>query len=424
MFRTLQIIGLVLTVLLYVIGGFAALSIVILMVMAAGWYSIPAVLIITPAAFVFGAVIVFRVRQRRIVAMLQHLAACFRLNLPLAPTLEAAAHSESGRLSQRLGDLSQYLSHGETLSQALSQSVPELPRRDKAVIVAAEPISRLPQALERLLLCHRTVDQSETAMGGMVLAYATLMLVATGSMFTYVLIEIIPKFRKIFDDFGTQLPSITQEVIRVSAWLTGPMISDQANKNQIIPGVVWIGLGLLALFGGFLLLNLVAGANRSGLDLLRWSVPPLRGLERNRGLSDVCSTLCESLEAGLPLHQALAHVANMDINFCLRQRIKDWADQVNGGMPLAEAARAARLPPLVVGVLATGQAGGDLSSMFRFLSRHYDGQFSRVAAVLRGAAVPAIVLTMGTLVGTVVVSLFLPLINLIEHVAAQTWIRP
>ena len=147
-------------------------------------------------------------------------------------------------------------------------------------------------------------------------------------------------------------------------------------------------------------------------------------MERNRGLSDVCSTLSESLEAGLPINQGLAHVASMDINYRLRQRIKDWADGVNSGLPLAQAARAARLPPLLVGVLATGQAGGDLTSMFHFLGRHYDAQFSRLAAALRGAAVPAIVLTMGTLVGTVAVSLFLPLVNLLQHVAAQTWIRP
>ena len=198
MFRTLQIVGFALAGLLYAIGGLIAFGLFIWMLSPGGWFLIPVALII-------GAAVVSRLRRRRVAAILQHLTACFRLNLPLAPTLESAAHSETGQLSRRLGDLSQYLGHGETLSQALSQSVPELPRRDRAVIVAAEPVNRLPQAFERLLLCHRTAEQGETSMAGMVLAYATLMLVATGAMFTFVLIVIIPKFEKIFDDFGTRL---------------------------------------------------------------------------------------------------------------------------------------------------------------------------------------------------------------------------
>jgi type II secretory pathway component PulF len=102
------------------------------------------------------------------------------------------------------------------------------------------------------------------------------------------------------------------------------------------------------------------------------------------------------------------------MNPVLARRVQRWADAARQGVGLADAARGAGLPALFVGVLAGGQAGAELAPMFRFLGRHYDTRFSRTAALLQGAAVPAMVLTFGTMVGFVVVSMILPLVALMR----------
>jgi type II secretory pathway component PulF len=73
-------------------------------------------------------------------------------------------------------------------------------------------------------------------------------------------------------------------------------------------------------------------------------------------------------------------------------------------------------------MLATTSARGaaDAPATFEFLARYYDGRFSRAAALIEAAMVPAMVFVFAFLVGSVVLGLFLPLIDLINRVTDLT----
>ena len=87
---------------------------------------------------------------------------------------------------------------------------------------------------------------------------------------------------------------------------------------------------------------------------------------------------------------------------------------------MADAARAAGLPGLVVGMLETGvAAGGEVPEVLRFLSRYYRARFSRAMAVVRGAVVPATVLAFAAPVLWIALSLFVPMVAMVEKLTAD-----
>jgi type II secretory pathway component PulF len=75
------------------------------------------------------------------------------------------------------------------------------------------------------------------------------------------------------------------------------------------------------------------------------------------------------------------------------------------------------MPPLISGMTTTGIVAANLAEVFHFLARYYAGKFSRLAILLRGAAIPAFTLLFGVIVAFIALGLFTPMISLINSVS-------
>ena len=89
-------------------------------------------------------------------------------------------------------------------------------------------------------------------------------------------------------------------------------------------------------------------------------------------------------------------------------------------LSLHEGARRAAMPKLVVGLLGTARGPGDAAEVFGFLARYYHARFSRSAALLDGAFVPAVVLLFGAVVATVALAMMPPLIEMADALSLTT----
>jgi type II secretory pathway component PulF len=152
-------------------------------------------------------------------------------------------------------------------------------------------------------------------------------------------------------------------------------------------------------------------------DRFVWATPVLHGIARDRGLADAYEFIADALRNGATLDRALAEAAQLEINNVLRDRLERWADAVQGGAGLTEGARVSQMPRLVVGMLATVRGVEAAADAFRFLARYYHSRYSRVAALLYGAAVPITVFFFGALVLTVAMAMFAPLVTLINSLS-------
>lgn len=367
--------------------------------------------VITPvlAIMVLTALAAFMRSRRRAHAevLLHYVHQAVRLNLPLPPMLRAAEAAETGRLRARITRLRQRLENGLPLGRALDLAAPDTPHRTLATVDAAEQFGRLPEALARLTTPRTDLRQSQTT--SMQLRwYPVVLLVLCVLTINAFMIFVMPKFHEIFKDFKVALPPLTRAMVRF--WSDFGLI--------LTFGIV----AMFALYCGQMAARMLAprsagvGPIRPLFDRLLWLLPVARGVTLSRGLGDGFHIVADALEGGATLPRALSEAASVPSNVVVRHRLADWAAETAKGTPTLEAARKARMPELVRGMLTNADLSPQTAGIFRFLARYYDARFSRAATLLEGAALPALSLLFGLIVGGIVLSVMLPLIQLVQGV--------
>ena len=367
-----------------------------------GWLSPLAVVFL----FFLGLQITRTMRRRRGLMALGYVEQAVRLNLPLPRMLEAAERSESPRLRRRLERVRYRLAQGFPIAQALSEGVPEIPTRTVAAVHAAEAVGRLREGLRRVLDDERATAARTIGRVDVYRTYPMLMILAIASMISLISIFVMPKYEQIFKDFGLRLPPITVNTIRIAGELAPIVLVVSA-----VVVLAWIG-GLIweAVHPRSLRDALSTGL----LDRLRWCLPFWHGMQRDEGLGQVCALMADGLSAGMPAGRTLATATHLRINTVLRRRVRDWAAYVETGETLAAGAASAGLPRLITSMLSTGRGADGARGVFQFLARYYRSRFSRAALLVEAAVVPATVLFFAAIVACVALSLFLPMVSMID----------
>jgi type II secretory pathway component PulF len=228
---------------------------------------------------------------------------------------------------------------------------------------------------------------------------------------------VLPKFFMIFADFRITLPAATRALYELSR---------RVNES---------GLALLA--GGFLLLVFVVGCfammERALIGRIAWGaplrwlgdavgavVPPIGSLRRDRAMADLCFALSEAVGAGLGLIEAIHEASHLYMPGSMRRRVLRWGAAMEAGRTTGEAARRAKMPPIVAGLVGSARTSADMAAALGFCARHYEYRVSRTSELLRGAVMPLAVIAMGTLVGWIVLALLMPLHDIIQSVLDNT----
>jgi type II secretory pathway component PulF len=351
------------------------------------------------------------VRRRRGRVILAYVAQAVQMNLPFSTILNAAAKSETKAVARRIDRLRTALEGGSPVGDAVASAVPQVPQRIVDLANTAERNGRLPQVLGGLLDDHYPVGCKYKSVG-FYSSYSLLLLLAISAVITLLTIFIMPRFEQIFMDFKTPLPPVTQNVMVI-----GQVFAPAVCLVAVIVTLFAEGRALRQLFSRA---HPRANPLRHPFDYVLWYLPVIGTMVRNRDLADVCGVIAGGVDAGRPVEQAIFEAVQPHLNAVLRRRINSWAQLVSSGIPLADSASRAGLPSLIGGLTGPAVRAGNLPSALRFLARHYESSFSRSAALLQAAAVPAIVLTLGAAVMCVALALFEPMVMLIQTATIYT----
>jgi general secretion pathway protein F len=374
----------------------------------------------SPIAALFAAYAIDRaVRKRRAMqvrTILGYLHHAVRLNLPFDPYLAAAAESERGRVRRGLGNLRDLLAAGDPIHVALARAVPDLPPCSAATLAAAEPVGQFAPALARLVTADRAAPadaDTERATYGRFYPLALLLMLSGISIFYITFV--VPKVREVLADFKTPVPPLTGWILALSS-----VFADN------------IPIGILALFTLIFLIFAPMSyylhrvflpfwrlpALGSVGEMVRWWVPILRGIERDRGMAITAEFLADATTAGVPLPAAVERTLELPTNPYFRAKLRRWADLLVAGEAPADAARRAGLPGLLAGLIGPGHsqaAGETLPALFAFLARYYRGRFSRTVLLLRAASEPFLVLFFGMLVFCFSAGVILPIVRILNR---------
>jgi type IV pilus assembly protein PilC len=309
-------------------------------------------------------------------------------------------------MARRLYAVRQLLESGTQLSVALERGVPEMSPRLVMLTAAAERIGRLSPALSRITSESQGTAQRDSATQTLTLGYVFMMFTAIGTVLSFQAIFVMPKYKEIMRDFGMTLPPITEFVfggLQNTGFILGPLV--------LIFSAMFCGAKLWEVF------NSRDDVPPIGIgEWLAGFLPLIRPILHSRNLGDVCYVLADALEVERPASVALAEAAHLRLMPQMRTRVRAWWEGVERGLSLADAAREAGMPPLLVGMLATARGSDDSARVMRFLAGYYATRFSRALTVARAALIPALVICFGVIVAVVSLSLFVPLVQLSDHV--------
>jgi general secretion pathway protein F len=286
---------------------------------------------------------------------------------------------------------------GRRMSDAMGREPKSFPPLYRAMVSAGESSGTLPVILERLaaLLERQAQVRSKvlTAIAyPVVLAAVALFVVVALMMF------VVPKVVEQFETVGQQLPLLTRLVIGVS---------------DLLVNWWWALLAGVALIGLIGWRALKDPAARLAFDRWLLRLPLIGRLTRDLHAARMARTLSTMVASRLPLLEGLVLTTGTIHNRALRIASEDIVEAIRGGGSLSAALRRAGVfPPLLVYLAASGEASGQLDSMLEraadYLEREFDGFTATALSLLE----PAIIVVMGGLVATIVLSILLPILQL------------
>ncbi len=286
---------------------------------------------------------------------------------------------------------------GQSLANALGVYEKSFPDFYRALVHGGEESGALATVLQHLAdyLDARQALNQKTSLA---LLYPILVTVVAISIVTGLLIYVVPQVVQVFQQSRQSLPWLTRALIALSDFL----------------GAAWPYLLLIG--GGGLFAARVAlrrEQTRRGWHGLLLRTPWLGPLIRGVNTSRFSSTLAILVGGGVPLLGALQSSARVMTNLVMRQALERAIDRVREGASLARALGETRaFPPLLVHLVANGEASGKLERMLERAARLETQALERRLAVFLTLLEPVMILVMGGVVLMIVLAILLPIIQI------------
>jgi general secretion pathway protein F len=286
---------------------------------------------------------------------------------------------------------------GRRMSEAMAREPKSFPPLYRAMVSAGESSGTLPTILERLAdLLERQAQVRSKVLTAM--AYPAVLALVALFVVTALMMFVVPKVVEQFETVGQQLPLLTRMVIGVS--------------NLLVHW--WWAMLLLAGVAGLVFWRALKDpAVRLRFDRWLLKLPLIGRLIRDLHASRMARTLATMVSSRLPLLEGLALTTATIHNRALRAASEEIVESIRGGGSLSAALRRAGVfPPLLVYLTASGEASGRLDTMLERAADYLEREFDSFTAAALSLLEPAIIVVMGGLVATIVLSILLPILQL------------
>jgi type II secretory pathway component PulF len=339
-----------------------------------------------------------RIKADEVAAFFRQLAAMLEAGVNLSECLESlCSQTENKDFAHLLTQTREYVAWGRRFSQALSEYPRIFPPLVTEMIAVGEEAGSLDEVTSNLAsylegqidLKKKVVNASRYPM-----FITGFFLIAVGVMVFY----LIPQFKQIFASYGAELPALTLFVINISDFLM---------RNLLYEIILVLGLGAL-LYAYFRV-----GKGQGTLDRIKLKLPIAGKLIYYLVLARMCRTLGLLLRSGVPLVVALDHTAAVAENVGAENAIREIRERIVEGSTLTQEMRKQSFfPPLVAGMVYTGERSGTLSEILPKVANFYDRELDYRVKALTSTLEPILILGLGILVAFFVMSMYYPIFNL------------
>jgi type IV pilus assembly protein PilC len=294
---------------------------------------------------------------------------------------------------------------GATLSDALAKHRHVFDDLFVNMVHAGETGGVLDEILMRLATYIEKANALIRKVKGALTYPAVVLTVALGATI-FMLMFIIPTFAKLFIDFGGELPLPTKIVMGLSNFL-------RAYWWTLLIGCICAGVAFKRYYA--------TEAGHMVVDRISLKMPVLGDVILKGGVARFTRTLGTLIASGVPILTGLEITARTAGNKVLQAAIEATRTSIREGETIAAPLRASGVfPPMVVQMIAVGEQTGALDQMLSKIASFYEEEVDAAVDTLTSVIEPVMIVVMGTIVGGMLIAMYLPMFKLINVVAGKS----
>jgi len=342
------------------------------------------------------------IKMRDIVILTRQFSTMINAGLPLVQAMTILAEqSENKVLSEIMRKVVFDVESGNTVADALGKHPQAFSALYVNMVAAGEAGGILDTILMRLATFMEKNDALVRKVKGAMIYPSVIMSVA-GVAVTVLLIFVIPVFENLFSSAGLALPLPTRIVMGASRFL----------KNYW-----WVVLATVAIAVFMFRKYTATSDGRLKVDKILLKIPVLGDVLRKSAVSRFTRTLGTLISSGVSILDGLEITAKTAGNRVVQDAIMESRSSIAGGDTIAAPLKKSGVfPPMVISMISVGEQTGGLDEMLSKIADFYDEQVDSAVSNLLSLLEPIMIVFLGVVVGGMVVSMYLPIFDMINAV--------
>lgn len=329
----------------------------------------------------------------------RQMATMMKSGVPIVSALEIIGSGHKNpRMKKMVDSVRTDIEGGSSLYEAVSKHPVQFDELYRNLVKAGEGAGVLETVLDTVATYKENI---ETLKGKIkkALFYPAMVMAVAILVSGILLVWVVPQFEDVFKSFGAELPAFTQMIVNLSRFM-----------------VAWWWLMLLVAggaIGGFIFAYKRSPSMQHAMDRTILKVPVIGQIMHNSSIARFARTTAVTFRAGVPLVEALGIVAGATGNKVYEEGVLRMRDDVSVGYPVNMAMKQINLfPHMVIQMTAIGEEAGALDAMLFKVAEYYEQEVNNAVDALSSLLEPMIMVFIGTIVGGMVIGMYLPIFKL------------
>ncbi|MGB4703548.1 MAG: type II secretion system F family protein [Candidatus Saccharicenans sp.] len=343
-----------------------------------------------------------KVRLKELAFFSRQLSVLIDAELPLIQSLGLLAEQQKNKYFKRvITEVKEDVEAGSALNQALKKHPKVFDELYCNLVASGEQSGSLDVMLRRLADYQENMIKLRAKVR-QAMIYPSAIIVFAILVAIFMLWKVIPVFGSIYQELGAELPAITAFVLALSRFVSSR--------------IVIIFMILIGLVVGFRYWRKTP-PGREVVDRSMLKAPVMGNLMQKIALSRFTRTLSTLISGGVPMLESLRIASTTAGNVIIERQIIQARQLVSEGKSLNDAlkeAGAGQFPAMMIQMVNVGESTGTLDEMLSKLANFFDDEVDDAVSSLLAALEPVVLIFVGGIVGGLVISMYLPLFNLIQ----------
>ena len=337
----------------------------------------------------------------------QQLANLLKSGMPLTVALNSMTHLESKGISAEVTkDLRQEVMEGKGLSDAMAKQPRVFSDLYINMVRAGEQSGALVDVLRRMASHFQLFAEVQSRFSA-ALIYPALVCCVGVAIIAFFMFFMLPRFMQIFNGFDITLPLPTRILMGFSATMTNPVYLLAA--AAVLVAIVIVFYRFRA-----------SDEGRRRIDQWKINVPIFGKVVKLNLFGQFARTLATLLQNGVPVLTALKITEQVMPNRVIREAVTKTREGVTDGKTLAQPlAQSKVFPQLMVDLVKIGEETGDVPGALANLAETYESELQIALRVMTNLIEPVLIILMAVVVAFLLLSILLPIFNLISHISAS-----